>query len=171
MSWSRRQALGLALLPAAALAGCGFQPMYGDQGRATVAEMGAIRVDQPRDRIGQLVRNEIIKRISPRGEPDVVHYKLSYSTRLTEFKLAIQDDDTITRFNLRLTVDVWLLEIASGTVIYRDKTRAVGSYNAVKSDFATLSARLDTADRIARANAEEIVTLLGVFFTRKRAAG
>jgi LPS-assembly lipoprotein len=171
MSWSRRQALGLALLPAAALAGCGFQPMYGGQGRAILAELGTIRVDRPRDRLGQLVRNEIIERMSPRGEPTVVHYKLSYTTRLNEVQLAIQDDNSITRFSLRLTVEVWLLEIASGKVIYRDKTRAVGGYNAVKSDFATLSARLDTADRIARANAEEIVTLLGVFFTRKRAAG
>ena len=170
MSWSRRQALGLALLPAAALAGCGFQPMYGGQGRATLAEMGTIRVVQPRDRLGQLVRNEIIERISPRGEPSVVRYKLSYTTRLTEVQLAIQDDDSITRFSLRLTVEVWLLEIASGKVIYRDKTRAVGGYNAVNSEFATLAARDDTTDRVARAAAAEIVTLLGVFFTRKRAA-
>ena len=170
MSWSRRRALGLALLPAAALAGCGFQPMYGGPGRATLAEMGTIRVDQPRDRLSQLVRNEIVKRISPRGEPSVVHYRLSYSTRLTEFQLAVQDDDSITRFNLRLTVEVWLLEIASGKVIYRDKTRAVGGYNAVNSEFATLAARDDTTDRVARATAEEIVTLLGVFFTRKRMA-
>jgi LPS-assembly lipoprotein len=163
--------LGLALLPAAALAGCGFQPMYGGQGRATLAQMGTIRVDQPRDRLGQLLRNEIIKRMSPRGEPSEARYKLNYTTRLTEIQLAIQDDDSITRFNLRLTTESWLLEIASGKVIYRDKTRTVGSYNAVNSEYATLAARNDTTDRVARAAAEEIVTLLGVFFTRQRAAG
>ena len=170
MSWSRRQALGLALLPATTLAGCGFQPMYGGPGRATLAEMGTIRVDPPRDRLGQLVRNEIIERMSPRGEPSVVRYRLSYTTRLTEVQLAIQDDDSITRFSLRLTVEVWLLEIASGKVIYRDKTRAVGGYNAVNSEFATLAARDDTTNRVARATAQEIVTLLGVFFTRRRTA-
>ena len=171
MSWSRRQALGLALLPVAALGGCGFQPMYGGQDRATLAEMGAIRVDRPRERLDQLVRNELIRRMSPRGEPSTVHYKLSYSTRLVESGLAIRDDDSITRFSLRLTVEVQLLDIAKGKVIYRDKTRAVGGYNAVTSEFATLAARNDTIDRVARAAAGEIVTLLGVFFTRERTAG
>ncbi len=170
MSWSRRRALGLALLPAAALAGCGFRPMYGRRGRATLAEMGTIRIDPARDRVGHVVRNEIIERMTPRGEPRVARYTLSYTTRLTEAQLAIQDDDSITRFRLRLTVNFSLLEIASGAVIYRDRTRAVGSYNAVSSDFATLASRNDTTDRVARAAGEEIVTLLGVFFTRRNEA-
>ena len=62
--WWRSSAIALALCAgAAALAGCGFQPLYGGTtaGGAKLAEvMAAVEIDPIPGRVGQRVRNELI---------------------------------------------------------------------------------------------------------------
>ncbi len=144
--------------------------MYGGRaGRATAAELAKIKVAPLRDRVGQRFRNNLIERLSPRGEPREPRYRLRVEITQQTVALAIQLDTTITRYNLRLNVNFALIDAATERVLYRDRTRAVGSYNAVRSDFATLSAELDTARRAAREASEQVRTLLSVFFARQLA--
>ena len=110
-------------------------------------------------------------RRSPAGERARPLYRLRVTISRSSSALAIQPDDSITRYNLRLTARFRLYEIATGRLLYKDATTAVGSYNAVKSDFANLSAERDTATRAARAASQEITTLLALYFSRREAAG
>ena len=158
MWWSRRRVLGLGPV-VALLAGCGFKPMYGGRaGRATAAELAKIKVAPLRDRVGQIFRNNLIERLTPRGEPREPRYRLQVEITQKTVPIAIQLDTTITRYNLRLNVSFALIDTMTKRVLYRDRTRAVGSYNAVRSDFATLSAELDTARRAAREASEQVRT-------------
>ncbi len=172
MWWSRRAVLGHALPAAAALlAGCGFEPMYGGRyGRVTAAELAAISIDPIPETIGHFLRNDLIDRLSPTGEPERPLYRLLVQIAQSKESLAIQSDATITRFNLRLDVRFTLFDSDTGALLYQGRTRSVGSYNAVRSDFATLVAEQDTARRAAREASEEVRTLLAVYFTRRQSA-
>src|SRR3546814_5013825 len=68
MSWSRRQvwrllAAAAAIAPLAGLAACGFQPLYGSDGRrnlgdeSVAASLATVRIDPLRDRAGQQMHN------------------------------------------------------------------------------------------------------------------
>lgn len=172
MLWSRRRVLSLTIFPAvAALAGCGFQPMYAGRGRETLAELSTIKVAPVKGRIGYFLRTDLIKRLTPMGAPRKPRYHLRIEVARATTPLAIQLDSTVTRFNLRLDVGFTLIDARTGQALYRDRARTIGSYNAARSDFATLTAEQDTARRGAREVSEEIRTLLSVFFARQRPAG
>jgi len=170
MWWSRRRALASLAALAPLLAGCGFQPMYGrGAGRKMAATMTAIEITPIPDRIGQILRNDLIDSLTPRGQPARPIYRLAITLKKSSNALAIQPDATITRFNLRLDASFTLTDVATGKIVYKDRSRAIGSYNAVKSDFATLAAERDSERRAAQSLSEEITTLLGVFLARRKA--
>lgn len=161
--------LAHALL-ATAVAACGFEPMYAPRGETNpLDELAAIRIEPARNRIEQLLRNDLLERLTPFGEPANPRYRLAFDVRQSSDALAIQPDTTITRFNLRIDVAFTLIDAETGAALYRGRTRAVGSYNAVRSDFATLAAEQDTARRTVREASEEVRTLLAVFFTQDSA--
>ena len=166
---SRRGLIASApILGAALLAGCGFSPMYARDSSA-VAVLASIAVEPIEERIGQILRNELIDRLTPRGEPPSPRYRLLVTISRSRAALAIQSDTSITRYNLRLSVTFRLLDATTGDELYRDTTVAIGGYNAVQSDFATLVAEQDSTRRAARKAGEDIHTLLRVYFSREHA--
>jgi LPS-assembly lipoprotein len=167
MSWSRRVCL---LLGAVLLVGtgCGFQPLYGGGERnATVAELNRVEIGQIADRVGQELRNSLIDRMStdPTGAPALYH--LAVDINQGQSALAIQADDSITRYNLTMTANFTLSDLATGEAIYQTSIRAVGSYNVVDSDYATLVSQQDAEKRAAREISDQIATLISVFFSRR----
>lgn len=172
MTWSRRRFLGLAGGSTAAvlLAGCGFRPLYGRRGTAPAAvELASIEIGQVSDRLDQNLRNDLIERLTPFGEPAQPRYTLTVRTRQTSSALAIQSNSTITRFNLVVNASFVLTERGSGETLYRGSAGTVGSYDAVRSDFATLTAERDSARRTVREVSEDIRAQLSAFFARRLA--
>jgi LPS-assembly lipoprotein len=167
MLWSRR----LVLLFAGTLLagpGCGFEPLYGGGERnPTVAELNRVEIGRISDRVGQELRNNLIDRMStdPTGAPAL--YYLSAEISQSRSALAIQFDDSITRYNLAMIANIVLSDLATGQVIYQNDVRATGSYNVVGSDYATLVSEQDAEKRAAREISDEIVTLISVFFSRR----
>ena len=156
---------------ALALGGCGFRPLYGSRGNAPGAvELAAVTVGPIADRLGQILRNDLTERLSPLGEPVDPRYRLKAQLRESSAALAIQSDSSITRFDLRINVSFALIDIASGRTLFRGQARAIGSYDAVASDFATLTAEQDSARRTVREAAEDIRTQLAAFFARRLVA-
>jgi LPS-assembly lipoprotein len=127
--------------------------------------LAAITVEPIEDRIGQILRNELIDRLTPQGEPQNPRYRLHVTISESRAALAIQPDTSITRYNLKLYVEFSLLDAETGNELYRGTTVAIGSYNAVQSDFATLVAEQDSTRRAARKAGEDIHTLLSVYFS------
>lgn len=135
-----------------------------------VSELRSIDVDPLRGPAGQELRNALIDRLAPEGVAGPKRYRLSIVLDRRTEPLAIQFDDTITRFNLSLTAAFALLDLATGRVIYRDSARSEGSFNVVDSEFATLISEQDAEKRAAREVSEQIRTLLSVFFSRAAAS-
>ncbi len=111
----RRRALRLAAALAlpAALAGCGFRPLYGGaRGNVAAADLAAVEVHAPLTRLGRILENQLIDDLNPGGLAVAKRYRLDLTLERNKKALAIQLDDTITRFDLTVSAIFALRPIA-----------------------------------------------------------
>ena len=165
--WRVAAVVGLALL-SAPLQGCGFRPLYGaapdGQTSMVVAELGSIQIPAVSDRVGQIVRNDLLDAITPFGQPREPRYVLDVRVDESKEGLAIARDATVTRFNLTLSAEYSLRDAGTAKVIASGVVRAVAAYNVLQSDFANVIAERDAEVRAARVITDQIKTRLSVHF-------
>ena len=143
----RRRLLALTVLGAAlAISGCGFEPIHGQRSGASGATLAAIDIQLIADRSGQMLRNELLQQMHPRG---ATRARYSLSVLLTErlASLGIRKDEVATRANLTLTAGFTITELGGARRKFSGSARSANSYNILTSDFATLSAREDARRR------------------------
>lgn len=160
-----RVSLVIALL--GLLSACGWQPLYGERTHSAAVQekLAAIYIEPIRGRTQQILRNELLDLMTPKGYPAKALYHLNISVETQKVGLAIQQDDTKTRYNLNLTSRFQLIETATNKVIYSGSTQNVAAYNVVQSEFANLSAENNAEKRAALVAAEQINQQLSVFFS------
>ncbi len=162
MWWSERRRLLLALF-ALAPSGCALAPLHGGATGARVnAELAAIAVDAPRNRLGQILAGELRRELDPAGLDQPPRYALVVRLDREKSPLAVQLDDVTTRFDLTLAARFDLVRKTDGQVLYRSAVRRVASYNVVRAPYATLAAEQDAERRAAKELAREIRTRLAV---------
>jgi LPS-assembly lipoprotein len=153
------------------VSGCGFEPLYGQRQRGvTLTETSLVAVAPIPERVGQLVRNELIDRLNPLGEPDRPRYRLVVTSSGRREGLAFQRDLTVTRYNYTLAVSYVLSDGASGSVVLRGQTRAVAAYNVVQSEFSNVIAERDAEARAAREVGEEVALRVAAFLGNREAS-
>ncbi|WP_169566592.1 LPS assembly lipoprotein LptE [Sneathiella limimaris] len=162
---SRLAILFVILLSVAA---CGFQPLYGrqTQNAKVTAALDQTYVLPIEGRVGQIVRNELLDRVSPKGLPSRSLYQLKVKLREVKQGLAIDKSDSTNRYNLTLIGQYTLLDSSGKTAVYKGSAQSVASYNVVDSDFANLAAEKNAQKRSAIVVAEEIHRQLSVFLSR-----
>jgi len=149
-SYSRRTlVLGLA-----ALAGCGYQPVYAPGGVARDLR-GAILVDTPSDPTGFILVNELERRL---GEPVSPRYRLSADIAVAEESLGITADQEITRFRLRGRATWAILDPATEETLTSGRAESFTSYSATATTVAVRSAKRDAEERLMVILADQIVT-------------
>ena len=164
MWWSRRLVPLVLML---GLAGCGFRPMYGTSSLdpASLDEMASIQIENIPDREGQLIRNALLTKLNPRGEPRKARYNLEVYYTLSESQQALRKDDTATRDVLYYSVRIYLYEgktpLTAGVI-----TKQL-SYDFLEQHYANVSADDDIRRRAAEVIAEEIRNRLVAYFARR----
>lgn len=168
MLWSKAF---VAVLVASLLYGCGFRPLYGNSetNAGVTQSLAQVSVELIPDRIGQKLRNFLLDRINPNGEPTHPLYLLEVTTSSTRTDLGIERDETATRAILILNAKYSLLDRTTQKPVLQGSLQSTNSFNIVDSDFATLSAENDALDRAAREISDDIKTRLGLYFSRKPA--
>jgi LPS-assembly lipoprotein len=162
---------GVLLALGALLGGCGFRPMLRSVDGADVqGELAAIEVRTSTDRLGYLVRDNLLDQLNPTGVELPSRYQLEIDLRRRSSALGIRLDDTATRFNLILTARFRLVDSANHQVLYSSTVRRVASYNAIRSPYAELAAELDAEERAARDVGTDIRTQLAIHFVRREEA-
>jgi LPS-assembly lipoprotein len=179
MSWSemkRRDALrGLmgvaAMIAGAPLVGCGYRPLYATSTRGGVStEMAAVKIGLIPDRIGQRLRNNLLDRMNPAGEPASPRYRLDVALKEAVQDVGVRKDETSTRANYILSADYRLIDATTGRVLFRASSQRIASYNISRDDFSTISAANAARQRIATDLADEITTRVAIFLNRRQSA-
>ncbi len=147
---------------------CGFQPLYGKTGsnakvQAQLSQTYVLPID---GRTGQILRNNLLDRVTPNGVPVKAQYRLSVKLSSKKSGVAIDKTASTNRYNLNLHAKYTLLDPTGKIAFYNGVARSISSYNVVDSDFANLSAEKNAEKRSAIVLAEEIHRQLSVFFSR-----
>ena len=173
MSWFRfnrgptYQILTVSIVASMLLAGCGFSPVYRQDSSSSVRKyLAQIEVAQISGYRGLLLRNRLNEKTSPTGVVDVPRFRLSVVLESSTEAVLIQSDNTATRQNLRMKASFALTDLSSGATVFKGNSVSVGSYNVVDTEFATISAKDNAAERAVREIGEEIFDLLVVHFNR-----
>jgi LPS-assembly lipoprotein len=167
--WWRSSALIAALfagLAALALAGCGFQPLYGGTtaGGAKLAEvMAAVDTTPIPGRVGQKLRNQLIFTNTGGGYAPPTRYRLDIAIKesVTDELVQITGDATGQVYQLEATFK--LINSSNGKVLLEGKAISRAAYNRFQEIFANVRARYDAEDRAARTVSESIKTQVAAF--------
>lgn len=160
--------LSLMLL---SLAGCGFQPLYGQRsaaaGGSVQDELASIRILPIADRSGQLLYNELRDRLNPAGKPADPQYLLSITLAEQREELAFRGDETATRANLQLSARYTLRRAApdadsAETVLATGQVRTTTAYDILESQYATIVSIEDARARAINVLSDDLQARLAV---------
>ena len=173
MSWSESlsragiQSRRTLLLGTLALGGCGFRPLYGGgvDGGGPGALFGAVGVETGEGELGFRLREALVKSLRPAGGN--AKLLLSAQTAVARDGVVIEEDDEITRFNLRLQSKYSLTRAGAppdAEPLYSGTARTIAAYNATTSQYATLVAERQVLRRAAEDIADKIVKKLAASY-------
>lgn len=142
------------MLPAAALAGCGFQPVYGTGGTAT-ALRGRVEVRAPETEESYLLTRNLEDRL---GRPAPAEFRLDYALVTETEGQAVTPSNETTRYSIVGQVDYSLTRIATGQTVAAGNVRNFSGYSATGSTVETLAGERDARKRLMTILADQIVT-------------
>jgi LPS-assembly lipoprotein len=153
-----------ALAVALVLAGCGFQPLYGErEGTAPLtAALNGVAVDQQKTRVGQLIRNEFLADVPP-GQGGVSAWRLELEPEAREVNEIEAHDTDVLRKTYRLNVTFRLTDNRTGKPVYSGKTFSYVSYDRVTSPLANVQAATNAQERAAREVGTDIRTRIAAY--------
>lgn len=155
----RRAAIALLLL---ALAGCGFEPMYGGgSGTVLQADLSGIDVAPIPDRTGQTLQQNLSDQL---GGGNGTDYRLEVTLAQTDTGSGFRADEATTRINIMLTASYKLRRLSDDAILLDGQAKAFSAYDVVESEFATLTTRQDTLRGLAEELSRRISTRLASYF-------
>lgn len=157
--------LALALF----LSACGFEPLYGERSGGTgaaVLAMAETRIALIADRPGQELRNNLLDRLTPRGQPARPRYELVVTLAERRDNLGIARDDSATYGRLTITAGFTLRDVASGQPVMSGQSRWVSGFTVVASHFANIASEADARSRALREISDDIRQQLGLHFSK-----
>lgn len=162
-----------ALTLAATVMACGFRPLYGERTNSvsTVEALAMVDVAKLSGRYGQIIHNQLLDQLTPRGRPAAPRYRLQIKIETQKEALAIEQDETVERFNFTLVANYRLIDLGTTSTVLRARSQSIAAYNVVRSDYATLVAEHDAAARVAREVSDDIKLQIAVYFDRVLSPG
>lgn len=150
---------------AAALAGCGFQPLYGDQ-RGVRSGLGKIEVAQIADRTGQQLRNALLLALPPGRPGEPPSWRLRVTLSETREQLGVEKHDVATRANLMLVAG-YALEEEGGRAVLSGRLESINSYNLLDAPYGTLAAEKNARARAVNQLADALVARIAAWLSRR----
>ncbi len=153
-----------------ALWGCGFQPLHGttESGRQVSEQLAQIAIPVIPNREGQLLRNYLVDRLTPLGEPRVSAYSLEVILGEPRQVLALRRDDIISRYSYNANVSFNLRD-RSGRIAFSGSSGFSTDYEVTNSEFATLNSRENARQRVLELIADDIRNRLAVYLSSPQA--
>lgn len=174
MFYSRKNIALAALI--VFISGCGFEPLYvektsdsdwyydNDFDTGIREEMASVKVELIKDRIGQLIRNDLLDKLTPKGTPQSPKYYLSViNVDKTEIDQALRNDITATRKKVIYKVDYVLKDKEHKQLIKGNSVAYLG-YDILRDPYSTTFAQKKNEKNAAKIIANDISLRLGAYF-------
>lgn len=159
------------------LSACGFEPLYvektsGDDlwyynneyNADIVHEMAQIKIETVTDRIGQLIKNELIDTFNPQGTPKNAKYFLKLKpVKKTITEQALRDDITATREKVKYSVNYELWSKESGRLVSGNSWIYL-SYDLLDNPYSTSIDKKKVEKDGAKIIANDISLRIGAYF-------
>ncbi|MDV6331460.1 hypothetical protein [Asticcacaulis sp. 201] len=154
----------IALMPVA-LAGCGFVPLYAQQG--LTANMAQIGIEMPQTRTGYFLEQNLRNGF---GSDDKSQKRYKLTVKMTEkrYGVGFRVDDTSTRSELTSSITYVLTDATTHAVMYQNSFVETVSYDTSPSPLTGVIAQQDAQERVASAISRKIQTELAVYFHEKK---
>jgi len=157
-----------SLVAAAALAGCGFTPLYGTPGVSS--GLSSIQVIAPEGRVGFLLREDLDDELA-HDKATPAAWRLNLDLSQIRDPRGLRQDNTAERYEVQLTVRYTLTDAATGKVALSGEVTSQASYDAASQPYAGIAARQDTQARAASDAARRIRLDLAAWLAKRGAAG
>ena len=163
-----------AVVASAALAACGFTPLYAEHGgdasssSSAMADLAGISIRPLADRPGMRLNQVLRADLQPRGPADHMPYTLDITLTSRVEELGIRKDATSSRANFIMAASFYLS--AGNKRVFGDRVQSVVGYNILDDQFATVSAQADAQERAIREISAGIKTRLSVYFRKVQQA-
>ncbi len=170
MWWSRLiLVMGvLALGPA----GCGFRPLYGQPDGTpqspTSADLAQIRVAGIADRTGQLLRTQLVHRLSPQGEPANPRFVLDVEVAEDLSGIAESNDGKTTIGRMTLRARYILRDAISGKPVTQAESRSYGTFRYLGPRYGSVVSERSTEESALSEIAADIAGALAVTMNKLR---
>lgn len=151
-------AAGLAAL---ALSGCGFAPMYAEQGLGT--RLSQIEVNTPQTRTGYFLGQDLRQTLgadATGGKPYVLKIEMTEQ----HYNIGYRVDDTSTRSEITNNVNYVLTDAKTGKQLYTDHFTSTVTYASSTSPFTGIVSQQNGQERQAQTIADRIQGALAVYF-------
>ncbi len=155
---------GLCIL--SLLAGCGFRPLYKKGEEETLGHLSKIKIAIIPDRHGQLLRNDLLMRLTPYGAPDVPLYELKVHMDYEKKELSFLKDSSTNRSQVVLRVGFDLSHLRTGKVLCRGSETLTADFNTLMfSPYSNLVSEENAKNRLIDEVAQNMKAQLATFFT------
>jgi LPS-assembly lipoprotein len=163
--------LPLSLAIPAALAGCGWEPLYANHETAAAsADLQAIKVAPIAERVGQMLETGLRNSFNPEGVEAKPAYRLSVVLTRTLQDLGIQSQGLGTRGEVQLIGYYTLIELPSGKILQTGFVHASDSFDIQANGYSTVVAQNDADRRDVEEIRREIVARMTMFMQNKTPA-
>ena len=160
------------------VAGCGFHPLNGRdaEGASPVADMAQVKIGEiyevyTRDKVfqanaryDQILRNRLLDRFNPDGEPSAPTYVLRVNLSESSTETGIQPDGTAARTDVSVSAHFRLIKLMTGTLVTEGDTASIDSYPIVINSYATLVDSQDAQKRAVLSVADDIARRVALYF-------
>lgn len=156
---------------------CGFEPLYverkseekwyykGDFDTSISDEISQIKVELIGDRIGQMIRNDLLDSLTPKGIPATPKYRLEvYDIQKNVTEQAMRDDITATRERVRYTVKYRLFSATDNKELVSGNSIAYLGYDIMANPYSTTFAQKKIEKDAAKILANDISLRMGAYF-------
>jgi LPS-assembly lipoprotein len=164
----RRGPAILLLAAALLLAGCGYRPLYGSSAETAgvAATLASISIPEADDRVGQLIRNDLLSSMQAGKGED--RYTLILKPVVRRSSVIDKPQPNTTRQAITLAVTYELVERSSGSVVNSGKTFSHASFDVIRQPFADLQAETNATERAAHEVSADIRTRLAAYFASQQ---
>jgi LPS-assembly lipoprotein len=173
LSSSRKTRVAITSLAALALAGCGFTPLYGDNGNNVQNQLAEVSVGIIPDRPGQLLRQSLQEQFQAAGAQTQEAYVLNVSYTISIEGIGVQPDTSTTR-NRYIATALWSLAPIGNPQkpLTQGQASTEDALNIIDQQYFALTLENNTVNQqLADEIAGQISTQVAAYFKTHPGAG